>query len=201
MMPMNTGEKNKSRDAADGGKGLDRKVLLFWLLVAVWAVAIFAVSAKSGAEFDGTGILAQAKRWIASVLSAVTGQSVDPSPIGHFFEYFVFGLLLFNATWRSFGSVRAESASEEDSPSARIGEADETSRASKSQASGSARACVLAVAIAAVYAITDEFHQMFVPGRACDPADWLVDVVAASLAVAIAYAIARRRQNRADIES
>ncbi len=37
----------------------------------------------------------------------------------------------------------------------------------------------LVVGIASVYGVTDEFHQIFVPGRSCDPADWAVDTIAA----------------------
>ncbi|MCQ5071798.1 VanZ family protein [Adlercreutzia sp. DFI.6.23] len=29
--------------------------------------------------------------------------------------------------------------------------------------------------------MTDEFHQSFVPGRMCDPADWLTDTRGAAL--------------------
>lgn len=118
-----------------------------WALVAAWAAVIFAMSAKSGLELDaGTGIVSLAKRWLAGALSALTGQSVDPSPIGHFAEYLVFGALLANALRHHLPAGRAAMG---------------------------------AVGIAAFYAITDEFHQIFVPGRACDPADWLVDVSAA----------------------
>lgn len=41
------------------------------------------------------------------------------------------------------------------------------------------RAAVLAVVIASAYAVTDEFHQSFVPMRTPDPADWLVDTAGA----------------------
>ncbi|WP_350454362.1 VanZ family protein [Slackia heliotrinireducens] len=43
------------------------------------------------------------------------------------------------------------------------------------------RAWVYALVIASCYGVTDEFHQLFVPDRACDPADWLVDTVAAGI--------------------
>ena len=36
---------------------------------------------------------------------------------------------------------------------------------------------LVAVALASLYAVTDEFHQSFVPGRMCDPADWLTDTL------------------------
>ena len=46
----------------------------------------------------------------------------------------------------------------------------------------------------AFYAATDEFHQLFVPGRACDPADWVVDVSAAMLAALIGWLVLRRNK-------
>ena len=43
---------------------------------------------------------------------------------------------------------------------------------------------VIAILIAVMYAVSDEFHQLFVPGRACDFKDFLVDsggIILASL--------------------
>lgn len=129
--------------------------VLAWAAVIVWAALIFLASAKSGFDFDtGNGPLELARRWLADTLSGLMGRPVDPSPIGHFSEYLVFGALLFNAL-RMHLHI---------SPS---------------------RVALCAIAIAAAYAITDEFHQMFVPGRACDSVDWFVDVAAAAIAVGV----------------
>ncbi len=43
-----------------------------------------------------------------------------------------------------------------------------------------------AVALAAAYGASDEFHQAFVPGRDADVFDWLVDVAGAVLGAALA---------------
>lgn len=59
------------------------------------------------------------------------------------------------------------------------------------------RACLLAIAIASCYGVTDEFHQLFVPGRMCDPADWAVDTCGASLGALIGF-LAWHRHPRAD---
>ena len=57
------------------------------------------------------------------------------------------------------------------------------------------RAWMLAVAIASVYGITDELHQLFVPGRFCDPADWVVDTLGAALgALLVRFAAAGGRR-------
>jgi len=53
------------------------------------------------------------------------------------------------------------------------------------------RACVLlfSVAFAAFYAITDEIHQIFVPGRAAQISDWLIDVSGAFLGATVVLMI------------
>jgi VanZ family protein len=40
-----------------------------------------------------------------------------------------------------------------------------------------------AFALASLYAVTDEVHQLFVPGRAGSPLDWLVDAAGAGTGV------------------
>ncbi len=53
----------------------------------------------------------------------------------------------------------------------------------------------MAAALASIYGVTDEFHQLFVPMRSCDPADWAVDTVAALVGALIATAVLQRRRN------
>lgn len=45
------------------------------------------------------------------------------------------------------------------------------------------RAAFLAWGIAALYGVSDEFHQHFVPGRSTELADWLADSSGAAVAV------------------
>ena len=53
------------------------------------------------------------------------------------------------------------------------------------------RAAAAAVASAAVYGITDEFHQWFVPGRTADVNDWVADCTGAAGAVVVILLVAR----------
>jgi VanZ family protein len=57
-----------------------------------------------------------------------------------------------------------------------------------------------AVALSALYGVTDEFHQSMVPGRDPSVADWCVDtlgaVVGAALVIAAARLVNRRRADR-----
>ncbi|MBN2328238.1 MAG: VanZ family protein [Candidatus Omnitrophica bacterium] len=52
---------------------------------------------------------------------------------------------------------------------------------------------VLAVALASLYGITDEFHQSFVPGRTPDVQDWIADTAGAALVCFLFYAARRLR--------
>ena len=53
------------------------------------------------------------------------------------------------------------------------------------------KACLVAVAVASGYGVTDEFHQLFVPGRACDPLDWVVDTCGAALGSFLCFLVLR----------
>lgn len=59
---------------------------------------------------------------------------------------------------------------------------------------------LFAVAFSSIYAITDEIHQIFVPGRAAEISDWLVDAggacVGAALAVLMLVIVKRIAQKR-----
>lgn len=55
------------------------------------------------------------------------------------------------------------------------------------------RAAWVALVLSSAYAISDEFHQSYVPLRTPDPIDWLVDTAGAALAVSVGWLLARRR--------
>lgn len=59
-------------------------------------------------------------------------------------------------------------------------------------------ALAFAVVIASLYGITDEFHQLFVPGRMADPADWAVDTIGAVLGAAVLLTTVDAFEHRAD---
>lgn len=63
---------------------------------------------------------------------------------------------------------------------------------------GLGRACVLAVVVALGYAVTDEYHQTFVPGRSGnDLGDLTADAVGATLGAGALGLYARRRARAA----
>lgn len=112
-----------------------------WLLVAAWAIVIFGFSSLPG--------------------SAIPGAVADYSPVAHFVEYAVLGLLVALTL----------------GPRALV-----------------LRFALLALLICSLYAVSDEFHQSFTPGRTPDPVDWATDTIGAGVAIA-ALTITRRRRS------
>ncbi len=137
------------------------RVVLRWLVVALWAIFIFFMSSRDATQLS-EGFFEQAKQLLAAVLNALFGYHEDPvSPFCHFCEYAVLGALLANALRAHMRSLRT--------------------------------ACLAGVAIASSYGLTDEIHQLFVPGRFCDPADWAVDTCGAALGALVLYLVVRFR--------
>src|SRR5262245_6960432 len=59
-----------------------------------------------------------------------------------------------------------------------------------------------AIALATLYGVTDEFHQLFVPGRSADRYDVLADGIGATMAAAVGWlASAARRWGILDSSS
>lgn len=137
------------------------KLVCSWVMVVLWAAFIFFMSAHTGADLDtGTGLVADLKRWLTAAAAPVFGPDTDVvSVAGHFAEYLVLGALLFHALWRSAPQQRRWLL------------------------------VIAAVGIASLYGVTDEFHQSFVPGRLCDPADWVTDTVGAAVGALTAWAV------------
>ena len=140
----------------------NRRVVLRWLAVALWAAFVFFMSSRDATQLS-EGIFEQVKQMLAAMLNFLFGYHEDPvSPFCHFCEYTVLGALLANALRSHVRSLRA--------------------------------ACLAGIAIASVYGITDEIHQLFVPGRFCDPADWVVDTCGAALGALVLYVVVRLRR-------
>jgi len=56
------------------------------------------------------------------------------------------------------------------------------------------RVKLAALAVAVFYAVSDEFHQSFTPGRSPSPVDVLIDTVGAASALVILAAVQRRNR-------
>lgn len=158
---MKTKPTNNERPSHEA-RSRRMKTALSWAVVAALAAFIFFMSAQSGDDLDqNSGIVSVVKAWLAAAALALFGHGVDVSPVGHFAEYLLLGAALANALrftpWTAFDDAHATGAI------------------------GGFPLPFLALCIASLYGVTDEFHQIFTPMRSCDPADWLVDTAAATL--------------------
>lgn len=62
---------------------------------------------------------------------------------------------------------------------------------------------VLATALTSIYAVSDEIHQLFVPGRSCQISDWLLDTcggIAGALLFTVIFLIIRYIKNEREIK-
>lgn len=128
------------------------RIAASWLAVVVWAGCIFYMSAHTGNQINhGMGIISS----IAAVLKewqlAIFGPGVDAISTCAHF-----------CEYTVLGALLAN--------------------ALRFHMSGH-RALVfaIAVAVASLYGVSDEVHQLFVPTRMCDPVDWVVDTLGATL--------------------
>ena len=53
------------------------KLILSWVLVALWAALIFFMSAHAGSDFSGTGPLAAVKGWLVSLAAPAFGEDFN----------------------------------------------------------------------------------------------------------------------------
>ncbi len=64
------------------------------------------------------------------------------------------------------------------------------------QPAGAAAAAAVIFIVGALYGASDELHQLFVPGRTADIADWATDAVGIAAIVLIALALSYRRARK-----
>ena len=126
------------------------------LLPLLWMVVIFMLSHQSASISSGqSGVFVEQLRHIAP--------SVDQQLLtflvrkgAHIFAYFVLGILTFNALWRV-----------------------DLSKFKLNYPVG------LSIIVCALYAVSDEFHQLFVSGRSGEIRDIIIDSCAATVGVFI----------------
>lgn len=134
-------------------------VWIFRILAIVWAIMIFAFSARDGVESAGdsywvgmkTGeiVISDFQDWSEEEQVDFARKVDHPiRKMAHATEYAIFAMLLFGACYDGARSLLRNS--------------------------------LVAWLIASLYAGTDEFHQLFVPGRSGQLSDVCLDSVGAA---------------------
>ncbi|HJX97552.1 MAG TPA: VanZ family protein [Chthoniobacterales bacterium] len=140
--------------------------LKYWLPVLLWLVLIFIGSTDLMSAEHTSRIIGPILRWFNPDVSAETIARVQffVRKIAHLTEYAVLAILI----WRAF-------------------------RRGSSWHLKMSILFMLALFGCAIFAVTDEFHQSFVPSRTSSPADVMIDIFGAVLGLTICIAVAQRK--------
>ena len=150
--------------------------LLSWAAVAITLAFIFCMSAKTGNDLDNhSGIISIVKNLLVAGATALFGREVDVSPVGHFTEYLLLGAAFANALRFTPWTIFERNATAH--PAGMLGDFPNP---------------LVALVLSSLYGVSDEFHQIFTPGRSCDPMDWLVDTCAAAIGAAIVWTLLKK---------
>lgn len=146
----------------------NRKKRLFPLVITILIMAFIFLQSALPADLskEESNLIVQALIEFLHVDPKILSFAVRKC--AHFTEYLLLGLSLF-ATVREYGPVRLER--------------NEQWR----------RTALLSWGIGALYALTDEVHQAFVPGRSCEIRDMLIDSCGVAAGVLIMAALRSRR--------
>jgi len=133
--------------------------VLWWALTLGWAALIFHLSTRTYSPDFSQVVLAGALHLLHLRISPGTFGFLHAllRKLAHVIEYAIFALFLYGPP----------------------GE--------QSQALWRPRRAVICILVAAVYSLTDEFHQLFVPGRHASLLDCGLDTMGASLAMLVPY--------------
>jgi VanZ family protein len=133
--------------------------MFWWALTLAWAALIFYLSSQTFAPDFSQALLARALHLLHLRVSPGTFGFLHAlmRKLAHLTEYAIFALLLYGVP----------------------GE--------QSQMSWRPRRAVICILMAAAYSLTDEYHQLHIPGRHASLLDCALDTVGASLAMLVPY--------------
>lgn len=155
------------------------KIIISWILVIAWAIVIFYLSGKCADDSQ-----AQSRGVISSVTgifgTIITDEEVMTNIDGivretaHGVEYFILGLLTFNAV---FLSVMAKNQADNEEINHIEAKSNENEK----------KCLLISVLICTLYSISDEIHQIPIPGRAFEFKDLFIDFVGITLGTLAMY--------------
>ena len=166
---VNTDGASPARSESSGPISRRRSFLLYWLPVILWMSLIFGMSTDVGAPRHTSRFLRPILRWFNPNVSDETIRSIQLGirKAAHVTEYAVLSLLVWRARRKP---VRGDSRP--------------WNRAD----------ALFAFAIAVLFAISDEWHQSFVPSREGHLRDVLFDSSGAALGLLAAWGFGRWRR-------
>ena len=149
-----------------------RSFLKYWVPVLLWLALIFSASGDKSSGRHSSRIIAPIVRWLVPNISQKNLDTVVYSvrKAAHVTEYAILALLLWRALYKPGRS-----------------------RSDGTPLSWRWRPAVIAFVLATLYAITDEFHQTFVPTRTGQTMDVFIDAFGAALGLLAVWLVGRWR--------
>jgi len=138
--------------------------LAYWLLVVLWLSFIFVISGNTFSPQNTSAIIGPIIHWVLPEMSATNVNMIQHllRKFGHVLEYFILGLLLFQAFRKVSGGLQ------------------------------SWRWSVPAVIVLLLCAVSDELHQFFVSARKASVVDVGIDTVSGVFAQIVSTMRSRR---------
>jgi VanZ family protein len=136
-----------------------------WMPVIVWMCLVFAGSSDTLSAEHTSRFIVPFLRWFDPQISMATVAAIHMTlrKLGHFTEYAIMASLLWRALRGTFSEVSARFLA------------------------------MSAFCITALFAVSDEFHQSFVPSRTASPRDVMIDCFGALFAIGLCVILARSR--------
>ena len=180
------------------------KRLIFHLALTLFMMAFIfwqsALPAEVSSQESGAIV-----RFLAGLLHADEDLiSFIVRKTAHFTEYLVLGLCLFltvrDFRWqkncKAYNSAKRFSGMPADrKPGSAVPPADRKPGSAVPPAGSGISACLVPWAIGTLYAVSDEVHQYFVPGRSCELRDMLIDACGVAVGAAALWRLSRRQRN------
>jgi VanZ family protein len=146
-----------------------RSFLKYWLPPFIWLAVIFVGSTEVMSAEQTSHFLVPFLRWLDPQISFATIAAIHFAlrKLGHLTEYAIFAALLWRAL-RCGTCLQAKMSI----------------------------LFLLAWLAAAIFAVTDEFHQSFVPSRTASPIDMMIDICGAMIGLIICMMFAAQGRSR-----
>ena len=179
---MNNTEEN-DLEFNESNKSICIKIAISWVLVVIWAVVIYYLSSRTAVEstVQSRNVIGLFANLLGKVIpDEETATYIDGivRECAHGVEYFILGGLLYNALFICLNYRRQK----EMLLTAETGiEVIDRFRAFK--------CIVCALVISSFYALSDEIHQLSVPGRSCQLLDLGIDMAGSLLGILLVFII------------
>ncbi len=146
-----------------------KSFLKYWLPLLIWLCLIFVGSTNLMSAEQTSRFLVPFLRWLKPDISFETLAFIHflIRKLGHVMEYAILAMLLWRGLYRGMNLRMKMSI-----------------------------LFLLAWLAAAIFAVTDEFHQSFVPSRTASPIDMMIDICGAMIGLIICMMFAAQGRSR-----